>query len=92
VSATWLSFAARDVAGKILAVLFPVSAFVALRFEHSGANMYLIPIGMLHGANDIGLAGLVHNLVPVTAGNIVGGAVFVALVYWLIYVRTGAAT
>jgi formate transporter len=88
--ATWLSFAARDVAGKILAVIFPISAFVALGFEHSGANMYLIPIGMLHGADGIGLTGLAHNLIPVTLGNIVGGAVFVALVYWLIYVRSGA--
>jgi formate/nitrite transporter FocA (FNT family) len=44
---------------------------------------------MLHGADSIGLAGLAHNLVPVTLGNIDGGAVFVALIYWLIYVRSG---
>ena len=85
--AVWLCFAARDVAGKILAIIFPVTAFVALGFEHSVANMYLIPIGMLAGAPEIGLAGLFGNLLPVTLGNMVGGGGFVALVYWLVYSR-----
>ena len=85
--AVWLSFAAHDVPGKVLAIIFPISAFVALGFEHSVANMYLIPIAMLVGADGVTLAGFVANLVPVTLGNIVGGGVFVALIYWLIYLR-----
>jgi formate/nitrite transporter len=87
--AVWLCFAARDVAGKILAVLWPISAFVALGFEHSVANMYLIPIGMVSGAG-IDLVGFARNLVWVSLGNIVGGAGGVALVYWIIYLRPKA--
>jgi formate transporter len=87
--AVWLSFAAHDVPGKVLAIIFPISAFVALGFEHSVANMYLIPIAMLAGAEGVTAAGFLANLIPVTFGNIVGGGVFVALVYWLIYLRGG---
>ncbi|MGF1608507.1 MAG: formate/nitrite transporter family protein [Kiloniellales bacterium] len=87
--AVWLCYAAHDVAGKILAIIFPITAFVALGFEHSVANMYLIPAGMLAaGAIDIG--GFLGNLVPVTLGNIVGGGGLVALVYWLVYLRRPA--
>ena len=85
--AIWLCFAARTVSGKILAIIFPISAFVALGFEHSVANMYLIPVGMLAGAESVTVAGFVGNLVPVTLGNIVGGSGFVALVYWIVYLR-----
>jgi len=88
--AVWLCFAAHSVSGKILAIAFPISAFVALGFEHSVANMYLIPIGMLaQGAIDI--SGFLGNLIPVTLGNIVGGGGLVALVYWLVYLRRPAA-
>jgi formate transporter len=85
--ALWLCFAAHDVSGKVLAVVFPISAFVALGFEHSIANMYLIPIAMLAGAEGVTVAGFLANLVPVTLGNVIGGGVFVALIYWLIYLR-----
>jgi formate/nitrite transporter len=85
--AVWLCFAAHDVASKILAILFPISAFVALGFEHSVANMYLIPVAWLAGAQSITLAGFVTSLVPVTLGNVVGGGLFVAAVYWVIYLR-----
>jgi formate transporter len=84
--AVWLCFAARSVTDKILAIVFPITAFVALGFEHSIANLYLLPVGLLAGA-DGGMAGLVGNLVPVTLGNIVGGAGGVAGVYWAIYLR-----
>jgi len=87
--AVWLTIAAHSVASKILAIIFPITAFVALGFEHSIANMYLIPFGLLQ--SDIlladGFLGLVGNLIPVTIGNILGGSVFVALVYWLVYLR-----
>lgn len=87
--AIWLCFGARSVADKILAILFPITAFVALGAEHSVANMYFIPAGMFAASAGPGAwaAGLVANLVPVTLGNIVGGGVFVALTYYVIYVR-----
>ncbi len=85
--AVWLCFAAHSVSGKILAIVFPISAFVALGFEHSVANMYLIPIGMFAGSGQLDIAGLFGNLIPVTLGNIVGGSVLVALTYWTIYLR-----
>lgn len=84
--AVWLSYASHRVSGKILAILFPITAFVALGFEHSIANFYLIPLGIALGAEG-SLAGVVGNLVPVTIGNIIGGAGCVAFVYWVIYRR-----
>lgn len=84
--AVWLTFAARSVAGKILAILWPITAFVALGFEHSVANMYLIPVGMLAGA-EIGVADFLESLIAVTLGNLLGGAGGVALTYWLAYGR-----
>jgi formate transporter len=85
--AIWLTFASRNVIGKIAAIILPIAAFVALGFEHSVANMYLIPIGMLLGADGVTIGGFIGNLIPVTLGNIVGGSIFVALVYWLIYLK-----
>ena len=85
--AVWLSYAARRVAGKILAILFPITAFVALGFEHSVANMYFIPLASMAGNDSVTIAALARNLVPVTLGNIVGGGGFVALFYWAIYLR-----
>lgn len=88
--AVWLCFAAHTVTGKILAVVFPVSAFVALGFEHCVANMYLLPVGLFAGGASPGaehLVGLAQNIAVVTLGNIVGGTVLVALVYWLVYLR-----
>ncbi len=90
--AVWLSFAAREVTGKILAIVFPISAFVALGFEHSIANMYFLPVAILHGVEDVGFGGLFTNLVPVTAGNVVGGGGLVALAYWLCYRYKAEAT
>lgn len=85
--AVWLCFSARSVVSKIWAIIFPISAFVALGFEHSIANMYLIPVAYFAGAESMNMMGLLANLVPVTAGNIVGGSGFVAIVYWIIYLR-----
>lgn len=85
--AVWLCASSRNVSGKILSILFPISAFVALGFEHSVANMYLIPIGMLAGGGGMDLLAFASNLFPVTLGNIVGGSVFVAIIYWIIYLR-----
>ncbi len=87
--AVWLSVAARNVEGKVLAIIFPIGAFVALGFEHCVANLYLLPVGMLNGAN-ITLAAFLGNIVPVTLGNIVGG-VGLAVAYWLVYLGDGSA-
>jgi formate transporter len=85
--AIWLCFAAHTVTSKILAIVFPISAFVALGFEHSIANMYLIPAGMLAGAAHVSVFGFFENLLFVTLGNIVGGSMLVAIVYWLAYIK-----
>jgi formate/nitrite transporter len=90
--AVWLALAGRSVTDKILAIIFPISAFVAAGFEHSVANMYFIPLGILlqdtispAGAANLFWFSLAGNLLPVTLGNIVGGAVMVALVYHCVY-------
>jgi formate/nitrite transporter len=82
--AVWLSFAARTATDKILGVLWPVTAFVALGLEHSVANMFLFPAGLWAGS-DAAPAGVIGNLVWVTLGNIVGGAGGVALSYRYAY-------
>ena len=84
--AVWLSFSARSVADKVLVIPLPIAACVALGFEHSIANMFLLPLGWLLGAK-IDMAGMAGNLVPVTLGNMVGGGVLVAGTYWAIYLR-----
>ncbi len=102
--AVWLTLSARSTTDKILAILFPITAFVAAGFEHSVANMYFIPIGLfikdfdpnfvagLGMADSLGNlnwgAFLVNNLLPVTIGNIIGGGVLVAAVYWFVYRRS----
>jgi formate transporter len=94
--AVWMAFAGRSVMDKFIAIVFPISAFVAAGFEHSIANMYIIPLAMMLKASNAALPatydavsvwGLMNNLVPVIAGNIVGGSVLVALVYHVIYRR-----
>lgn len=84
--AVWMCFASHSVAGRVLVILFPVTAFVALGLEHSVANMYFLPVAMLHGGA-VDVMAFVVNLAVVTAGNVVGGGVLVALVYWLVYLR-----
>ena len=96
--AVWLSLAGRSVVDKAVAVVLPISAFVAAGFEHSVANMYFIPLGLLlrdlvdtthiAGIDTLDWHGYLRNLVPVTLGNIVGGSGLVALVYYVIY-RSG---
>ena len=83
--AVWMSYAARHVAGKVLVIILPITVFVSIGFEHSVANMYVIPVAMISGYSPLDISGLLFNLFFVTMGNILGGSVFVALVYWLIY-------
>ncbi len=100
--AVWLAVASKNITGKILGIYFPIMAFVALGFEHSIANMFFIPMGLVlrNNTNLVEVAGLtgelsnftlqrffINNLIPVTLGNIVGGSLCVAIVYWLIYLK-----
>ena len=111
--AVWLCMSARTTVDKIMAIIFPITAFVAAGFEHSIANMYFIPIGLFikGGAPETFWTAIektpadfgaitwsnffIANLLPVTLGNIIGGALMVGLVYWFIYLRpswTGRAS
>ncbi|NQW12122.1 MAG: formate/nitrite transporter family protein [Alphaproteobacteria bacterium] len=90
--AVWLCFAARSVTDKILAIIPPITAFVAMGFEHSVANMYLIPVAFLVGVTPTDPAGFAMNLVVVSLGNAFGGGVLVAGVYWLVYLRQDSAS
>lgn len=88
--AVWLAMGGRSVTDKILAIVFPVTAFVALGFEHSIANWFFLPFGLaLDKAGVVSVEGVVRNLVAVSAGNIVGGTLLVAGVYWVAYLRDG---
>ena len=98
-TAVWMTFAGRTVTDKFIAIVFPISAFVAAGFEHSIANMYVIPLAIMLKSSSSGLpaaydaisiAAMMRNLLPVIAGNIVGGSVLVALVYHVIYRRPAA--
>jgi len=97
--AVWLCYAANSLVDKAVAIIFPVSAFIAAGFEHSIANMYLIPAGLLikslnptlfsQVAVDPSAFSLVNfltqNLIPVTLGNMIGGSLFVGIAYFLIF-------
>ena len=102
--AVWMTFSARSTVDKIAAIIFPITAFVAAGFEHSVANMYFVPYGLLVKMFDPGFISqvsekvphlekltwsnfFIYNLIPVTIGNIIGGAVLVAAVYWAIFLR-----
>jgi formate transporter len=103
--AVWLTYSARSTIDKIVAIIFPISAFVAAGFEHSVANMYFIPYALFirdFDPNFVTAVGdkvphldlltwqafLVKNLIPVTIGNVIGGAVLVAAAYWAIFLRS----
>ncbi len=106
--AVWIAYSSNDITGKILGIFFPIWLFVTSGFEHSVANMYYIPAGILAKADSAmvkaanlpaeTLAGLnwqtfiLNNLVPVTLGNIIGGGFFVAVVYWFVYLKGSRKT
>lgn len=96
--AVWMSYSSTTVGGKIAAMFFPIWIFVTCGFEHCIANMYYIPAGIFAKADFGALSGvaaesldalnwlgMIHNLIPVTLGNIVGAGVFVAIAYWISY-------
>ena len=100
--AVWITFAAKDVAGKIVGLFLPIMLFVLCGFEHSIANMFYIPAGLFAAGNQNYMAAFggstasltwgamfVKNLIPVTLGNIIGGVVLVGMGYWYIYIHDG---
>ena len=103
--AVWMAMAGRSVIDKVIAIVFPITAFVAAGFEHSIANMYVMQLALIIqyfepaaagnalgvASNALSVAGMLGNLVPVIWGNLVGGSVFVGLVYHLIYCVAAAA-
>lgn len=99
--AVWMAFAARSVADKIMAVILPISAFVCCGFEHSVANMFFLPMGLVasnfggiptHQAvwDFITVSGIFYNISAATLGNIVGGAFFVGFTYWVAFKKAAA--
>ncbi|WP_119326699.1 formate/nitrite transporter family protein [Companilactobacillus musae] len=83
--AVWLSFGAKDATGKILGIWFPIMIFVAVGFQHSIANCFIIPAAIFEGGSTWGL--FFQNFVPVYLGNIIGGLIFVAGFYYFSYVK-----
>ncbi|OUR70806.1 formate transporter FocA [Methylophaga sp. 41_12_T18] len=98
--ASWMVYASRSVTDKVLAVIFPISAFVAMGFEHCIANMFMIPLAMVasldpeivalsglsaEALEPLSMSGLLHNIIPVTVGNILGGTVMVGMAYYMVY-------
>lgn len=96
--AVWMAMAGRSVIDKVIAIVFPVTAFVAAGFEHSIANMYFMQLALIiqyfepaTAGSALSVTGMFGNLLPVILGNLVGGSVFVGLVYHLIYCVAVAA-
>lgn len=92
VLACWLQAGAKDIVGKIFAIFFPIMLFVLSGYEHSVANMFFIPLGQLAGAQIAGAAVTtgqmwLNNILPVTLGNILGGAIIVPVVYYLSFIK-----
>ena len=88
--AVWLAMGGHSVTDKLLAILLPISAFVTLGLEHSIANWFFLPFGLaLDAHGSLSLSAAAKNLAVVSAGNIVGGTLLVAGVYWLAYLRGG---
>lgn len=105
--AVWVSYAAKDIVGKIFAIWFPIMAFIVGGFEHCVANMYYFSIAVMAKANPeyakayelsaeklnhISLEGIISNLIPVTIGNIIGGGIFVGVAFWLAFKYVGKST
>ena len=85
--AVWMSLASTSVSGKILAIFFPIMAFVAMGFDHVIANMFFIPAAIWVGAPDIGWDDALWNWLLAGAGNLIGAVVFVATSYWYLFLK-----
>ena len=85
--AVWMALAATDIAGKVLAIFFPIMAFVAMGFDHVVANMFFLPAAIFADAGDLTWGDALHNWLFAGLGNLVGAAIFVAGAYWYLYAR-----
>src|SRR4051794_9520613 len=85
--AVWLSLSAQDIGGKILGIFFPIMAFVAMGFDHVVANMFFLPAAIFAHVPGVTWTHTINNLVFAFLGNAVGAAVFVAGIYWYLYLR-----
>ena len=103
----WGTYAAKDITGKVLMGFFPIFAFIIAGFEHCVANMYYFSIGLLAKTNpmfietshvaiekldNLSVVGIFNNLIPVTIGNVIGGAFCIGIIYWIIYIKTNKST
>ena len=85
--AVWMALGAEDIAGKVLAIFFPIMAFVAMGFDHVVANMFFLPAAIFAHVDGITWWTAIHNWIFAFLGNLVGAAVFVAGAYWYLYAR-----
>jgi formate/nitrite transporter len=85
--AVWMAFAAEDIAGKILAIFFPIMAFVAMGFDHVVANMFFLPAAIFSGVDGISWWDAIHNWIFAFVGNLVGATIFVAGAYYYLYAK-----
>jgi formate/nitrite transporter len=85
--AVWMSLAATSVSGKILALFFPIMAFVAMGFDHVVANMFFIPAGIWAGVPNLGWDDAVWNWLLAGSGNLVGAVIFVSTSYWYLFLK-----
>jgi formate transporter len=88
--AVWMAMGAEDIGGKVLAIFFPITAFVAMGFDHVVANMFFLPAAIFAHVPGIHWGGTIRNLVFAFLGNLVGASVFVSGAYWYLYVRPAA--
>ncbi|MEA4847039.1 MAG: formate/nitrite transporter family protein [Clostridiaceae bacterium] len=91
VLAVWMVTGAKDIISKIFSCWFPIMLFVLCGYEHSVANMYFIPLGMFLGAPVTWGQFWINNLIPVTIGNLIGGAIIVPFFYHVAYMKTSKA-
>jgi len=85
--AVWMSLAATSVSGKILAIFFPIMAFVAMGFDHVVANMFFLPAAIFAGVPDVGWGDVLLNWLVAGVGNLVGAVIFVATSYWYLFLK-----
>ncbi|MDH6533392.1 formate/nitrite transporter family protein [Parabacteroides sp. 52] len=83
----WMGYASKDIIGKCIGIWIPVMLFVTLGYEHSIANMFFMPAAIYSGADILWSDFIIHNLIPATLGNLIGGAVLVGCVYWYLYLK-----
>ncbi|GGL98175.1 formate/nitrite transporter family protein [Nakamurella endophytica] len=83
----WMALAAEDIAGKVLAIVFPITAFVAMGFDHVVANMFFLPAAMFAHVPGLTWGDVWDNLWEAYVGNFIGGGLFVAGAYWFLYLR-----